>query len=58
MNLRETKLNYKLCNETYMIDDYNIYKMTIPLNEVYCIDLDDLNGEGSWITGLCEFYQI
>ena len=58
MNLRETKLNYKLCNETYMIDDYNIYKMTIPLNEVYCIDLDDLNGEGSWITGLVNFIKF
>ena len=58
MNLRATKLNYKLCNETYMINNNNIYKMTIPLNEVYCIDLDGLNRDGSWITGLVNFIQF
>ena len=58
LNLRATKLNYKLCNETYMLNDNNIYKMKIPLNEVYCIDLDDLNKEESWITGLVNFIQF
>jgi len=58
MNLRATKLNYKLCNETYMLNDNNIYKMTIPLNEVYCIDLDDLNIDDSWVTGLVNFIRF
>ena len=58
MNLRAKKLNYKLCNETYMLNDNKIYKMTIPLNQIYCIDLDDLNNEGSWVTGLVNFIQF
>ena len=38
-----TKINYKLCNETFMRNENNLYKIKIPLNELYCIDMDELD---------------
>ena len=49
-NLTKKILNYKLCNETSMINENNIYQITVPLNELYCIDMEDLDMGGSWIT--------
>ena len=49
-NYTKKKLNYKLCNETNMIHENNIYQITVPLNELYCIDMEDLDMGGSWIT--------
>ena len=43
MNTKVKKLNYKLCNETSMAIKSEIYRITIPLNELYCIDMDDLD---------------
>ena len=49
-NLTKKILNYKLCNETSMINESNVYQITVPLNELYCIDMEDLDMGGSWIT--------
>ena len=48
-NLTKKILNYKLCNETSMIYESNVYQISIPLNELYCIDMEDLDMGGSWI---------
>ena len=43
------QLELKLCNETSMANKSDIYKINIPLNELYCINMDDevIMG-GSW----------
>ena len=40
-------LKYKLCNETSMINRPDIYDIKIPLNELYCIDMENLEMGGS-----------
>ena len=42
-------LPYKLCNETEMINlDKNIFFIDNPIDEFYCIDMDDLYMGGGW----------
>ena len=43
-------LNYKLCSETSMAYKNNIDLIPVPLNELYCIDMDDLEMGGSKLT--------
>ena len=48
MDLKYHLLNYKLCNETSMANKSDRYKINVPLNELFCIDNDDLPFGGSW----------
>ncbi len=57
-NLTFTTLNYKLCSETSMGRKSNIYQITVPLNELYCIDMDDLDMGGSWISEFINYIQF
>ena len=41
-------INYKLCNETSMAKNANQYMIDVDLDQIYCIDMDDLNIGGSW----------
>ena len=41
-------LNYKLCNETSMINNTDSFRIDIELDKLYCIDMEDLNIGGSW----------
>ena len=41
-------INYKLCNETSMGDYSNLYTIDININNLYCIDMEDLDIGGSW----------
>ena len=38
MDLKYTLLNYKFCNETEMINRPDLYKIDVPLNQLFCID--------------------
>ena len=42
------KINYKLCNETSMVNKPDIYSINVPLNKLYCFDTDDLEIGGYW----------
>ena len=42
MNLKYSVLDYKLCNETSMANKPDNYKIDIPLNELFCIESDDI----------------
>ena len=57
-NLTKKILNYKLCNETSMNYENKIYQISIPLNELYCIDMEDLDIGGSWITEFINYIQF
>ena len=41
-------INYKLCNETSMVNNSNLYIIDLELDQLYCIDMEDLNIGGSW----------
>ena len=41
-------INYKLCNETSMINNTDLYSIDIELDQLYCIDMEDLYIGGSW----------
>ena len=57
-NLVKKILNYKLCNETSMADNDNIYTIKIPLDELFCIDMEDLDMGGSWISEFINYIQF
>ena len=48
MDLKYHLLNYKLCNETSMANKPDSFKINVPLNELFCIDNDDVPFGGSW----------
>ena len=41
-------VNYKLCNETSMVNNSDLYIIDIELDQLYCIDMEDLDVGGSW----------
>ena len=57
-NLQHKILGYKLCNETSMAEKPEFYKMSVPLNQLYCVDMDDLEMGGSWITNFVNYVQM
>ena len=48
LNLGYSFLNYKLCSETSMINNTNYFIIDVPLNELYCIDMENLDIGGNW----------
>ena len=57
-NYTKKILNYKLCNETSLIHENNIYQITVPLNELYCIDMEDLDIGGSWMSEFISYIEF
>ena len=56
-----TKFNfvgYKLCNETSMKDLGEEYIIDIPIDTLYCIDMEDLNVGGSWNSDFLNFIRF
>jgi len=41
-------LNYKKCSETSMINKSDTYLIDIELDQLYCIDMEDIDMGGSW----------
>ena len=41
-------INYKLCNETSMANNTDLYMIDIELDQLYCIDMEELIIGGSW----------
>ena len=58
MDLHYHLLNYKLCNETSMANKPNNYRINADLNELYCIDHDDILFGGSWNSGFINYIEI
>jgi len=57
-NLSYITLNYTLCSETSMAEKTDIYYITVPLNELYCIDMEDLFIGGSWISEFINYVKF
>ena len=60
MNFKKRDLSYKLCNETSMANKPDYYFIDIPLNELYCIDIDrdDITFGGDWNYNYTNFLEI
>jgi hypothetical protein len=48
MKTNYTLIDYKLCNETSMKSAGNEYLLDIAIEDLYCIDMEDLDIGGSW----------
>ena len=48
MELYYEFLNYKSCNETSMINNSDLYMIDINIDQLYCIEMEDLDIGGSW----------
>ena len=57
-NYTKKILNYKLCNETSLNYESNIYQITVSLNELYCIDMEDLDMGGSWMSEFINYIEF
>ena len=57
-DLHQKILEYKLCNETSMANKPEIYQINVPLDKLYCIDMDDLDMGGSWISTFVNYVQL
>ena len=51
-------INYKLCNETSMVNASYLYMINMKLDELYCIDMEDLYIGGNWDTDFLYFVQF
>ena len=48
MDINYEFLDYKKCSETSMINNSNIYELEMELDQLYCIDMEDIDVGGSW----------
>ena len=55
---KSKKINYRLCNETSMVNKSDIHYIDVPLDKLYCIDMDNLEIGGSWITLFINYIKI
>ena len=58
MNLKYHTLNYSLCNETAMANRPENYKINVPLDELYCIEQNDILFGGSWDSDFMYYIEI
>jgi hypothetical protein len=58
MDLKYNLLHYKLCNETSMKNRSNNYKIDVPLNELFCIEENDIKFGGSWNGNILNYIEI
>ena len=58
MDLQYQLLNYKLCNETELVKTFHNYKIDVPLNNLFCIDEDDLQFGGSWNKDYIKYIEV
>ena len=58
MDLKAHLLNYKFCNETSMANMPNNYKIDTPLNQLFCIDRENISFGGNWNENYLHYLEI
>ena len=58
MDLKAHLLNYKFCNETSMANMPYNYKIDTPLNQLFCIDRDNITFGGNWNEKFLYYLEI
>ena len=51
-------INYKLCNETSMVNKSDLYMLDKKLDELYCIDMEDLYIGGNWDSDFLSYVEF
>ena len=58
LNLTHEPINYKLCNETSMINNSDSFIIDIDLDQLFCIDMEDLNMGGNWDNNFINYVEF
>ena len=58
MKTNYTLISYKLCNETSMKNLGKEFLLDISLEELYCIDMEELNMGGSWTSDFINYIRF
>ena len=58
MDLKAQTLNYKFCNETSMAHMPKNYRIDTPLNQLFCIDKDNITFGGNWNEKFLNYIEI
>ena len=58
MELSYETINYKLCNETSMVNKSDLYMINISLDNLYCIDMEDIKMGGNWQTNFINYIEF
>ena len=56
--IKYTLLNYKLCNETSIVNMPEMYKIDVPLNQLFCIEKDNMFLGGNWNDIFLNYIEI
>ena len=51
-------IDYRLCNETSMKNNSDSYLIDIDLDQIYCIDMEDLDMGGSWDNDFINYVEF
>ena len=57
-SFRSNIINYKLCNETDFAQRGENYFLDIPLNELYCMEMQNIELGGGWNADFLNYLQI
>ena len=58
MEFKYRLLSYKLCNETSMVNKTDNYIIDVPLNELFCIDEEEISFGGSFNENFLNYVEI
>ena len=58
LNLTYDLIDYKLCSETSMVNRSDIYQIDINLDDLYCINMEDLNVGGRWQDNFINYIEF
>ena len=58
LDLSSRILDYKLCNETSMVNYTNSFILDIELEKLYCIEMDYINMGGGWDTEFINYVEF
>ncbi len=58
MELSHAILNYRLCNETSMANMGELYMINISLDNLYCIDMEELEMGGNWQANFIDYIEF
>ena len=58
MDLTYDFLDYKLCNETSMVNRSELYKINVSLDDLYCINMEDIYVGGNWQSEFINYIEF
>ena len=58
LNLTHEAINYRLCNETSMMNNSDSFIIDIDLDQLFCIDMEDLNMGGNWDNNFINYVEF